>query len=64
MKKKENDTYDLSQKMLAGASDYIKRKAFKKNSQIIIIEDDKLYRLDNNKNNNKNEIKTVKVKNK
>ena len=59
MKKNKKDNDMLSQNMLKGASEYIKQKAFRKNSPIVILEDDKLYLLDKNKK--KKEIKTVKA---
>jgi len=54
MKKKQKDEYSLSRELLNGASEYIKQKAFKKNSPIVIMEDGKLYLLD--KNNKKTKI--------
>jgi len=60
MGKIDKDGYKLSQDMLDGASDYIKRKMFRKNSPIVVVENDKLYLLDKDKN--KKEIKAVKKK--
>ncbi len=60
MGKIDKDAYKLSQDMLNGASDYVKRKMFRKNSPIVVVENDKLYLLDKDKN--KKEIKAVKKK--
>ena len=60
MSKIDKDAYKLSQDMLNGASDYVKRKMFRKNSPIVVVENDKLYLLDKDKN--KKEIKAVKKK--
>ena len=60
MGKIDKDAYKLSQDMLDGASEYVKRKMFRKNSPIVIVENDKLYLLDKDKN--KKEIKAVKKK--
>jgi len=60
MSKIDKDAYKLSQDMLNGASDYVKRKMFRKNSPIVVVENDKLYLLDKDKN--KKEIKEVKKK--
>jgi len=56
MKKKQGDNPPLSAEILKGASDYIKQKAFRKNSPIVIMENGKIYHLD--KNNKKTEVKT------
>lgn len=60
MGKIDKDAYKLSQDMLNGASDYVKRKMFRKNSPIVVVENDKLYLLDKDKN--KKEIKAVNKK--
>lgn len=57
---KTKDKGNFSQKMLENAPDYIKRKNFRRNLPIVVMEGDNLYLLD--KNNNMKEIKSGKIK--
>ncbi|MFA5518693.1 MAG: hypothetical protein WDA74_05495 [Spirochaetota bacterium] len=57
---KTKDKGNFSQKMLEKAPDYIKRKNFRRNLPIVVMEGDNLYLLD--KNNNMKKIKSGKIK--
>jgi len=57
MKNKKKDNYSLSQDILNGASEYIRKKAFRKNLPIVIMENDGLYLL--NKDNKKTKIESI-----